>query len=234
MGGVVSRGCSQSLWLLPGFAVELYRSWAQTQQPGTLAAATAAECGGDARMAEQQQRRQQQRQSSASHAPDAAPAAREWRCLTYNVFGGGVHSDLRLPHLSAVVEAAEPDVLCLQEATPTVVATLQTAANLPHAVTKLELLESANDLLAADDRDAVCAAGFLAVLSKHPLANAKLVHGGGWLDDGILSVEVSGFGVVYNVHLVRSACHLHESCTRPASRLHWLHHFWRGASEPTH
>ena len=182
-------------------------------------------------MAEQQQQQQQQQQQPS--APEVVPAVRERRCLTYNVFGGGVHSDLRLPHLAAVVAAANPDVLCLQEATPAVVAALQAVANLPHAVTKLELLESAAcEPLAADDRDAVCAAGFLAVLSKHPLENPRLVHGGGWLDDGILRVEVSSFGVVYNVHLVRSACDLHGSCTQLTSRFHWQHRLWRCASDP--
>ena len=91
------------------------------------------------------------------------PSARAQRCLTYNVFGGGEYSDLRLPHLVAVVAAADPDVLCLQEATLEVIAALQTAANLPYAVTKLELLERCEPL-APDDRNAVCAAGFLSLI----------------------------------------------------------------------
>eukprot|EP01051_Picozoa_sp_SAG22_P009323 SAG22_NODE_769_length_7337_cov_15.897624_7_plen_180_part_00 len=138
-------------------------------------------------------------------APDAGaqPAAEPWEqpaafpraCLTYNVFGGGPHAEARLPHLVAVVAAADPDVLCLQEATPAIIAELQSAAALPYALTKLGLVESSGPL-PPDDRSAVCAAGFLAVLSKHPLGAARLVHSGGWLDDGILRVEVQDFGVV--------------------------------------
>ena len=80
-------------------------------------------------------------------APEPPPRAR--RCLTYNVFGGGPHSDLRLPHLVAAVAAAHPDVLCLQEATPAIIAALK--PKLPYVVTKLELLER-DQPLSADEQ----------------------------------------------------------------------------------
>ena len=174
-------------------------AWEWQVGPGTASNSTAVEVEPELQPSTTE-KEEEREMNEQQHTPDDL---RERRCLTYNVFGGGPHADLRLQHLVATVVAAEPDVLCLQEATPAVLAALQHTARLPHMVTKLELLESVAPL-PADDHAAVCAAGFLAVLSKYPLAKARLVHRGGWLDDGILRVEVSGFGIVYNVHLVRN------------------------------
>ena len=92
-------------------------------------------------------------------------------------------TDRDASYIVAEVTRCSPDVLCLQEATPPVLAALRVAlaagGAAVHAVSKLELLE-ARAPLSAEDRQAVCEAGFLAtrarVKSLHTLQNPSALQ----------------------------------------------------------
>lgn len=131
--------------------------------------------------------------SFASFAMCAAdkPRARPLTVVTYNVYGGGKFSDLRRAAIVGNILGATPapDVICMQEATEVIIDALQDAlGGNYHVFTKLESLrETATP---ADELNAVREEGFLATLSRYPLQSRRVLHNGGWLDDGLLKCSV--------------------------------------------
>jgi len=135
--------------------------------------------------------------------------------VSYNVLGSTDPKLYLRDRLAAIAEAvvkcASPDVICLQEASPAVVDCILTVA--PHCKHVWSKKDTTLDKKAQEAMDAE---GCLVIMSRWPIIAAKLVHQGGYYDDGIVKVTLASSSsdsptaaadwlrrnlVVYNVHL---------------------------------
>eukprot|EP00929_Paragymnodinium_shiwhaense_P015364 TRINITY_DN123443_c0_g1_i1.p1 TRINITY_DN123443_c0_g1~~TRINITY_DN123443_c0_g1_i1.p1 ORF type:complete len:475 (-),score=65.52 TRINITY_DN123443_c0_g1_i1:307-1731(-) len=154
--------------------------------------------------------------------------------LTFNVFGGGDFKQDRLPHIvRAVTEhpTGRPDIICLQEVTQTILQAILEELNagggrgeggdnlsgysccwnkLDAVLEQPEKFSKHGYTCKEKIKEDMEEAGYMAILSRFPALESKLVYEGSWLDDGIVkctmdlcpgSVGQASKLAVYNVHL---------------------------------
>mmetsp|Transcript_1429 Transcript_1429/g.1599 ORF Transcript_1429/g.1599 Transcript_1429/m.1599 type:complete len:327 (-) Transcript_1429:125-1105(-) len=138
------------------------------------------------------------------------------RAVSYNVFGGGEFKEERLELIVGEIVKQKPDIVCLQEVTKEIVTRIKADifSNFGYTLfswTKREAYKEIQETLTAEKQRKLEASGYLAILSRWPIAEKELVYTD-YLDDGILkcSVEIDSIStlsnrkpkiLVYNVHL---------------------------------